>query len=168
MSRLRRAAIGGVFTNDGTRWTFAGDLTMDSAAVALEASRALPLPPAGVVDFAGLRRRIRGARRGDDRAAPRRGDAEGQSGHARRGARALQSLAVVYGVEDCSRSRIAGDVGAGRTACRIASVDMPARVEVAAVARRFGSVQAPPASTLPSAGEFFGLLGTERRRQRRR
>jgi len=45
--------VGG-FALAGERWTFTGELTFEDAAVVFEASHALPLPAAGVVDLAGL------------------------------------------------------------------------------------------------------------------
>ena len=90
----------GAFTPsaDGARWTFAGTLTMDTAAVALETSRGLRWPSSGVVDFAGLAQA--------DSAAlavmielRRRGDAEGRPVALSGVPATLVSLAVVYGVE---------------------------------------------------------------------
>ena len=82
----------------GTRWRFDGALTMDTAAAALEASHALPLPSAGVVDFAGMHHA--------DSAAlavmielKRRGIAEGRPLALAGVPPTLMSLAVVYGVE---------------------------------------------------------------------
>jgi phospholipid transport system transporter-binding protein len=44
----------GGFSVAGERWTFAGTLTFADAADVFDASRALPLPAAGIVDLAGL------------------------------------------------------------------------------------------------------------------
>jgi len=44
----------GAFSADGDRWTFSGQLTFDDAMSVLEAASALPLPPSGVVDLAGV------------------------------------------------------------------------------------------------------------------
>ena len=83
---------------DGTRWSFAGALTMDTAAAALEASHDLRWPSSGVVDFAGLEQA--------DSAAlavmielKRRGEAEGRALSLSGVPATLASLAVVYGVE---------------------------------------------------------------------
>ena len=87
-----------VVTDDGARWRFDGALTMDTAAIALERSQALPLPSGGVVDFGGLRHA--------DSAAlavmielKRRGTSEGRAIALAGVPPTLTSLAVVYGVE---------------------------------------------------------------------
>ena len=90
----------GAFTPsaDGARWSFAGALTMDTAATALQASVALRWPSSGVVDFAGLAQA--------DSAAlavmielKRRGEVEGRALSLSGVPATLASLAVVYGVE---------------------------------------------------------------------
>ena len=87
-----------VATDGGARWKFEGKLTMDTAAVALAASRALPLPSAGVVDFAGLQH-ADSAALAVMIALKRRAAAEGRSIALAGVPPALMSLAVVYGVE---------------------------------------------------------------------
>ena len=47
-----RPAIGAFTVSDGG-WTFGGALTLDDAAAVLEASKAMPLPSSGAVDFRG-------------------------------------------------------------------------------------------------------------------
>ena len=89
----------GAFAVDGSRWTFAGSLTMDTAANALGTSRALPLPPSGVVDFTGLAQ-ADSAALAVMIAVLRRGRAEGHPITLAGVPDTLQSLAVVYGVED--------------------------------------------------------------------
>jgi len=89
----------GAFASDGSRWTFAGPLTMDTAAAALETSRPLPLPPSGVVDFTGLAQ-ADSAALAVIIAVRRRGHAERHPITLAGVPAALQSLAVVYGVED--------------------------------------------------------------------
>jgi phospholipid transport system transporter-binding protein len=82
----------------GARWRFDGALTMDTGAVALEGSRALPLPGAGVVDFSGLRH-ADSAALAVMIALKRRGTAEGRAIALAGVPPTLMSLAVVYGVE---------------------------------------------------------------------
>ena len=97
----------------------------------LEAARALPLPPSGVVDLAGPRaRRFRGARRAARAAAPR----------ARRRAHAS---ALRVGAADArfARARLRHRGPDRSRGLRRRRLRLPA-VEVTDVARRFGSVQA--------------------------
>jgi phospholipid transport system transporter-binding protein len=54
MNACTPAPSQGGFAVAGERWTFTGILTFDDAAAVFEASHALPLPAAGVVDLAGL------------------------------------------------------------------------------------------------------------------
>jgi len=89
----------GAFAADGTRWTFAGSLTMDTATEALATSRALALPPSGVVDFTGLAQ-ADSAALAVMIALRRRGHAEGHPVTLAGVPATLESLAVVYGVED--------------------------------------------------------------------
>ena len=95
------AATGGAFaaSDDGARWTFSGELTMDSAAVALERSNALALPASGVVDFAGLTH-ADSAALAVMIALRRRGVAEGRAVTLAAVPATLTSLAIVYGVEE--------------------------------------------------------------------
>ena len=44
----------GAFAVEGDRWRFAGQLVFDDAMAVLTAAAALPLPPSGIVDLAGL------------------------------------------------------------------------------------------------------------------
>ena len=90
----------GVFAaaDGGARWTFDGALTMDTSADALAASRALPLPGTGVVDFSGLRQ-ADSAALAVMIALKRRGAAEGRSIALAGIPATLTSLAVVYGIE---------------------------------------------------------------------
>jgi phospholipid transport system transporter-binding protein len=88
----------GTFSSLESGWTFGGALTLDDAAEVLEASRALPLPATGVVDFSGLMQ-------GDSAALAvmlalkRRAAAEGRTLTLTGLPASLHSLAVVYGVE---------------------------------------------------------------------
>jgi phospholipid transport system transporter-binding protein len=104
------APAGGAFaaTADGSRWTFAGSLTMDSAAAALEASRALPLPTSGVVDFATLAQ-ADSAALAVMIAVRRRGAAEGRPITLVAVPETLMSLAVVYGVEELLGPKVGSD-----------------------------------------------------------
>ncbi len=99
MAACAAPSSAGAFAADGARWTFAGSLTMDTAAVALETSRALPLPPSGVVDFTGLAQ-ADSAALAVMIAVRRRGQAEGHPITLAGVPDTLRSLAVVYGVED--------------------------------------------------------------------
>jgi len=85
--------------DDGARWSFAGSLTMDSAAAALEGAQAMPLPTSGVVDFAGLAQ-ADSAALAVMIAVRRRGTAEGRPIALTGVPATLTSLAVVYGVEE--------------------------------------------------------------------
>jgi phospholipid transport system transporter-binding protein len=92
------AAQGGVFTAVETGWSFGGALTLDDAADVLEASKALPLPATGIVDFSGLMQ-------GDSSALAvmlalkRRAVAEDRTLTLTGLPASLRSLAVVYGVD---------------------------------------------------------------------
>jgi len=83
----------------GARWTFAGGLTMDTAAAALKSAQALALPTSGVVDFAGLAQ-ADSAALAVMIAVRRRGAAEGRPIALTDVPATLTSLAVVYGVEE--------------------------------------------------------------------
>ena len=94
------SAASGAFvpTDGGARWRFEGELTMDTAAGALEAANVMPLPSAGIVDFDGLRH-ADSAALAVMIALKRRGIAEGRSIALEGVPQTLISLAVVYGVE---------------------------------------------------------------------
>ncbi|HEY3178688.1 MAG TPA: STAS domain-containing protein [Casimicrobiaceae bacterium] len=85
-------------TDNGTRWVFHGALTMDDASRVLEDAEALPLPSKGIVDFRGLLQ-------GDSAAIAvmialrRRAAAEGKTLAFASLPDALESLAIVYGVD---------------------------------------------------------------------
>ncbi len=89
----RFAAVDG-----GTRWTFEGALTMDTAAHALAFARSMPLPSTGVVDFAHITH-ADSAALAVMIALKRRGSAEGRPIELAGLPATLSSLAVVYGVE---------------------------------------------------------------------
>jgi phospholipid transport system transporter-binding protein len=92
------ASVGGfAASNDG--WIFAGALTFDDAADVLRASQELPLPANGVVDFSGLTH-ADSAALAVVIALKRRAAGEGRTLTVRRLPASLQSLAVVYGVEN--------------------------------------------------------------------
>jgi phospholipid transport system transporter-binding protein len=97
---LAATALSGAFVavDGGARWRFDGALTMDSAADALEAARALPLPGTGVVDFSGLAQ-ADSAALAVMIALRRRGAAERRPIALAGVPEALASLAVLYGVE---------------------------------------------------------------------
>ena len=90
----------GTFTcsDGGARWVFHGSLTMDDASRVLADADALPLPSEGIIDFRGLLQ-------GDSAAIAvmlalkRRAAAEGKSLEFASLPDALESLAVVYGVD---------------------------------------------------------------------
>ena len=92
------AAQGGAFSAVEAGWSFGGALTFDDAADVLEASKALPLPGTGIVDFSGLMQ-------GDSAALAvmlalkRRAAAEDRTLTLTGLPASLRSLAVVYGVE---------------------------------------------------------------------
>ena len=92
------AVVGGFSTsNDG--WLFAGALTLDDAAAVLEASKQLPLPVDGVVDFGGLMQ-ADSAALAIMMALKRRAAAEGRALTIRGMPASLRSLAVVYGIDN--------------------------------------------------------------------
>jgi len=92
------ATQGGMFTAGDTGWTFGGALTLDDAADVFEASKALPLPATGVVDFSGLMQ-CDSAALAVMLALKRRAAAEDRTLTLIGMPAALRSLAVVYGVD---------------------------------------------------------------------
>ena len=92
------AAGGGAFTVADTGWLFGGALTLDDAAEVLEASKALPLPPTGIVDFSGLMQ-ADSAALAVMLALKRRAAAEERTLTLTCLPASLRSLAVVYGVD---------------------------------------------------------------------
>ena len=93
------APTAGAFAASNEGWVFAGALTLDDAANVLEASRALPLPSNGVVDFGGLMQADSSAL-AVMMALKRRATSEGRTLTMRELPGSLRSLAVVYGVEN--------------------------------------------------------------------
>jgi phospholipid transport system transporter-binding protein len=93
--------VAGAFSavDDGARWVFAGNLTIDSAATVLSRSRSLALPATGVVDFGGLTQ-ADSAALAVMVALKRRALAEGRTLTLASLPATLTSLAVVYGVEE--------------------------------------------------------------------
>jgi phospholipid transport system transporter-binding protein len=90
---------GGAFTATEAGWRFAGALTLDDAAEVLAATRAMPLPQNGRVDFAGLAQADSSAL-AVIIALKRRGASEGRALSVTGLPDSLRSLAVVYGVDD--------------------------------------------------------------------
>ena len=122
-----------VATDGGSRWRFEGALTLDNAAGVLEAASELPLPSAGVVDFDGLRHADSAALAvmiALKRRAHRRGPLDRARGRA--------SDTAVARASSTASSRFSPH--SARSA--VPRKSMSAAVEVAAVARRYGSVQA--------------------------
>ncbi|MEO8538082.1 MAG: STAS domain-containing protein [Betaproteobacteria bacterium] len=93
------APPGGSFSQDAGGWSFGGALTLDDAADVLQASRPLPLPDTGVVDFSGLMQADSSAL-AVIFALRRRAAAEGRAMTLTGLPASLRSLAVVYGVDD--------------------------------------------------------------------
>ncbi len=85
-------------SDDGARWVFHGELTIDDAADVLVSSNALPLPPSGVIDFRGLLQADSTAL-AVMLAVKRRAVAEGRSVTFTALPDAVKSLAVVYGID---------------------------------------------------------------------
>jgi phospholipid transport system transporter-binding protein len=83
-------------------WRFEGVLTMETAASVLAAADALPFPDSGILDLAGLTH-ADSAALAVVMALRRRAVAEGRPLHVQNLPPALQSLAVVYGVDDLAR-----------------------------------------------------------------
>jgi len=92
------AAQGGVFSAVETGWSFGGALTLDDAADVLQASKALPLPETGVVDFSGLMQ-YDSAALAVMLALKRRAAAEERTLALTGMPASLRSLAVAYGVD---------------------------------------------------------------------
>ena len=90
--------VGG-FTADDDGWRFEGALTLENAAVVMDACRALPFPANGRVDFAGLRQ-ADSAALAVIMALRRRASAEGRPLVLTGTPPGIESLAAVYGVED--------------------------------------------------------------------
>jgi phospholipid transport system transporter-binding protein len=86
----------------GNRWVLAGPLTMDTAAAVLDASGALALPQAGVVDLERVDR-VDSAGVAVVLAWKRRAAAEGKPLTFAGVPRSMTSLAELYGVEDFLR-----------------------------------------------------------------
>jgi len=96
------AAVG--FVVDGDAWRYRGGLTLDNAADVMAAADALPLPPSGIVDLGALAPADSSAL-AVVMALHRRAKAEGRPLHVANMPAALQSLAVVYGVDDLVLAR---------------------------------------------------------------
>jgi phospholipid transport system transporter-binding protein len=93
------SASRGAFTAAGAGWRFEGALTLDDAAQVLEATRTMPLPEDGGIDFAGLTQADSSAL-AVIIALKRRGASEGRVLSIAALPDSLRSLAVVYGVDD--------------------------------------------------------------------
>ena len=89
----------GAFDATERGWSFAGALTFDDAAQVLAASKSMPLPANGVVDFSGLAH-ADSAALALIIAVRRRAREEGRALSITDLPSSLRSLAVVYGVED--------------------------------------------------------------------
>jgi ABC-type transporter Mla MlaB component len=92
----------GGFTADDEGWRFDGALTLENAAAVMEACQALPFPPSGRIDLAGLRH-ADSAALAVIMALRRRARAEGRSLMLTGMPLGIASLAAVYGVEDLAR-----------------------------------------------------------------
>ena len=92
----------GGFTADDDGWRFDGDLTLENAATVMQACQALPFPPSGRVDLAGVRQ-ADSAALAVIMALRRRASAEGRSLVLSGIPPGIASLADVYGVEDLAR-----------------------------------------------------------------
>jgi phospholipid transport system transporter-binding protein len=88
----------GAFVDAPDGWHFEGALTMENAAAVLEASAALPLPPSGRVDLAGLSRADSSAL-AVTIALRRRAHSEGRALRIENLPAGLQSLAAAYGID---------------------------------------------------------------------
>jgi phospholipid transport system transporter-binding protein len=84
---------------DGARWTYAGALTFDNAALAYESVRSLPLPSSGVVDLTSLAH-ADSAALAVLLALKRRGTAERRALTFESMPSGLESLARVYGIDE--------------------------------------------------------------------
>jgi phospholipid transport system transporter-binding protein len=89
----------GAFSAAGDRWAFDGALILADAADVYTASKSLPLPAGGVVDFSGLTK-ADSAAIAVMIALKRRAAAEGRALTISALPASLRSLAIVYGVED--------------------------------------------------------------------
>ncbi|MDQ2916339.1 MAG: STAS domain-containing protein [Pseudomonadota bacterium] len=90
-------AVGG-FTTSEKGWCYAGTLTFDDAADVFAASKAMPLPANGIVDFSAMLH-ADSAALAIIIALKRRATAEGRALSATGLPSTLRSLAVVYGVD---------------------------------------------------------------------
>jgi phospholipid transport system transporter-binding protein len=97
------AAVGG-FVVDGDAWRYRGALTLDNAAQVMAAADALPLPASGLVDLGALAPADSSAL-AVVMALHRRAQAENRPVRVVNMPAALQSLAVVYGVDDLVLAR---------------------------------------------------------------
>ncbi|HEY7787004.1 MAG TPA: STAS domain-containing protein [Casimicrobiaceae bacterium] len=88
----------GAFTASEKGWLFAGVLTLDDASTVFEASKAMPMPANGVVDFRSLLH-ADSAALAIIIALKRRATAEGRTLSVRGLPATLRSLAVAYGVD---------------------------------------------------------------------
>jgi phospholipid transport system transporter-binding protein len=93
------AAPEGSFASADGRWTFTGTLTFADAATVFEASRALPLPAAGIVDLAGMEH-ADSAALALMLALKRRAAVEGAHLAFKSIPQGLHALAHVYGIEE--------------------------------------------------------------------
>ena len=95
-------AVGGAFIADAHGWRYDGGLTLENAAAALASAEALPLPESGRIDLQGLAR-VDSAALAVLMSLRRRAVAEGRSLRVENLPAALESLAIVYGVDDLAR-----------------------------------------------------------------
>jgi phospholipid transport system transporter-binding protein len=98
------ATPAGGFAIDGDAWRYHGALTLDNAADVMTAADAMALPASGIVDLAALAP-ADSAALAVVMALRRRAQAEGRTLHVANMPSALQSLAVVYGVDDLVLTR---------------------------------------------------------------
>ena len=98
------AAPSGGFVADGDAWRYEGALTLDNAAGVMLAADAMTLPASGIVDLRALAP-ADSAALAVVMALRRRAQAEGRTLHVANMPPALQSLAVVYGVDDLVLAR---------------------------------------------------------------
>ena len=93
-----KVAVVGAFSASEQGWRFSGALTVDDAASVLEASKGIPIPATGIVDFSDLTH-ADSAALAVIIALQRRARTEGRTITATGLAPTLHSLAVLYGVE---------------------------------------------------------------------
>lgn len=95
------AASAAIFTlaDDGDRWTCAGGITFENAAVALSSARSLELPKAGVLDCESLHP-VDSSAVAVLVALKRRASAEGRQLSIVNATEALRTLTELYGVEE--------------------------------------------------------------------